>query len=108
MQRATAGFISAAAVAIAVVGLAFLVAPRACAGGLDLYVWCGGAALLVLLALPSPRTSAGQRWFGSFGHWVSWSLALAHGWPAFSPLTSASFVAWGISSVKAHGQDDGV
>ena len=52
MQRATARFISAAAIAIAVVGLAFLVAPRACAGGLDLYVWCGGAALLVLLAVP--------------------------------------------------------
>ena len=52
MHRTTAGFISAAAIAIAVVGLAFLVAPRACDGGLELYVWCGGTALLVLLALP--------------------------------------------------------
>ena len=52
MQRATIGFVSAGAIAIAVVGLAFLVAPRSCNGGLDLYVWCGGAALLALLALP--------------------------------------------------------
>jgi len=52
VHRATAGFISASAIAIAVVGLAFLVAPRACEGGLELYVWCGGTALLVLLALP--------------------------------------------------------
>jgi len=50
VRRATVGFVSAAA--IAVVGLAFLVAPRACHGGLELYVWCGGTALLVLLALP--------------------------------------------------------
>ena len=52
MHRTTVGFISAAAIAITVVGLAFLVAPRACDGGLELYVWCGGTALLVLLALP--------------------------------------------------------
>jgi hypothetical protein len=52
VQRATIGFVSAGAIAIAVVCLAFLVAPRACNGGFDLYVWCGGAALLALLALP--------------------------------------------------------
>jgi hypothetical protein len=52
VHRSIAGFLYAGAIAIAVVGLAFLVAPRACDGGLDLYVWCGGTALLVLLALP--------------------------------------------------------
>ena len=35
----------AAALALAVCGLAFAVAPRACSGGLGLYVWAGiGAA----------------------------------------------------------------
>ena len=52
VPRATAGFISAAVIAIAVVGLAFLFAPRACHGGFELYFWCGVAALVMLLALP--------------------------------------------------------
>ena len=52
MHRARAGFISAAVIAIVIIGLAFLVAPRACDGGFELYFWFGCAALLVLLALP--------------------------------------------------------
>jgi hypothetical protein len=52
VTRERAGFISAAGIATALVALAYLVAPRACAGGLELYTWCGGAALLLLLGLP--------------------------------------------------------
>ena len=52
MTRERATFISAAVIAIGLVALAYHVAPRACQGGLDLYVWCGGVALLFLLALP--------------------------------------------------------
>jgi hypothetical protein len=52
VSREYFAFISAAAVAIAVVALAFLVAPRSCNGGLELYFWCGVAALLLLLGLP--------------------------------------------------------
>jgi hypothetical protein len=52
LTRERAGFVSAAAIAIALVALAFAVAPRACEGGLELYTWCGGAALLLLLGLP--------------------------------------------------------
>jgi hypothetical protein len=32
--------------------LAYLVAPTACEGGLELYLWSGAAALLLLLGLP--------------------------------------------------------
>ena len=52
MLRPTAGFTGAAAIAITCVGLAFVVAPRACQGGFELYFWSGCVALLVLLALP--------------------------------------------------------
>jgi len=52
LTREHTACISAAAIATALVALAYLVAPRACEGGLELYVGCGGAALLVLLALP--------------------------------------------------------
>lgn len=52
MTRERIAFSFAAAVAIALVALAYLVAPRACEGGLELYIWCGGAALLLLVALP--------------------------------------------------------
>jgi hypothetical protein len=50
--RPTAGFISAAVIAVACVGLAFAVAPRACQGGFEVYFWSGCAALLLLCALP--------------------------------------------------------
>ena len=52
MAREPAAFIAAAVIAIALVVLAYLVAPRACDGGLELYFWCGGVALLLLLGLP--------------------------------------------------------
>ena len=52
MARESAAFIGAATIATALVGLAYLVAPRACQGGFELYTWCGGAALLLLLGLP--------------------------------------------------------
>jgi hypothetical protein len=52
VPRVPTAFISAAAIAIAVVALAYLVAPRSCQGGLELYTWCGAAALLLLAGLP--------------------------------------------------------
>jgi hypothetical protein len=50
--RESAGFIGAIVIAAGLVALAYLVAPRACQGGLEVYVWCGGAALLLLFGLP--------------------------------------------------------
>jgi hypothetical protein len=47
-----AAFIAAAAIATALVVLAFIAAPRACAGGFESYFWCGAAALLLLSGLP--------------------------------------------------------
>jgi len=52
VAREPAAFISAAAIAAALVALAYFVAPRACAGGLELYFRCGVAALLLLVGLP--------------------------------------------------------
>jgi hypothetical protein len=52
VTRGRAALIGAAAIAIALVALAYLVAPRSCQGGLEVYVWCGGAALLLLPGLP--------------------------------------------------------
>ena len=52
MAREPAAYISAAAIAIALVALAFVVAPRACAGGLEVYFWCGVAAVLLLALVP--------------------------------------------------------
>ena len=72
MQRARVGFISAAIIAIAVVGLAFLVAPHACEWGFGLYFWCGCVALLVLLALPFVAP-VGRSLVARF----SWSLGFA-------------------------------
>ena len=52
VAREPVAFIIAAGIAAALVALAYVVAPRACEGGLELYTWCGGAALLLLLGLP--------------------------------------------------------
>jgi hypothetical protein len=50
--REPAAFIGATAIVTALVVLAYLVSPRACQGGIELYTWCGGAALLLLFGLP--------------------------------------------------------
>ncbi len=42
----------AGAVCAVVFAVAFVAAPRSCEGGLSLYVWSGGAALVALAALP--------------------------------------------------------
>lgn len=52
MSRESVAFIGAAVIATATVALAYVVAPRACEGGLEVYIWCGGAALLLLVAMP--------------------------------------------------------
>jgi hypothetical protein len=43
---------TAAALCLAVFGLAFAVAPHACGGGIEVYFWSGVAATFILLALP--------------------------------------------------------
>jgi hypothetical protein len=43
----------AAVLVAALVGLAFVIAPRACRGGLQLYAWAGVGVVAVLLTLPS-------------------------------------------------------
>jgi hypothetical protein len=57
----------AASIGLVVFALAFVVAPRACEGGLDVYLWCGVAALAALLAL-------------SFVTHLSGSLLASFGW----------------------------
>ena len=52
MSRRTVGLIVAAGIGATVFALAFIVAPHACEGGFDLYVWCGIVALIALMALP--------------------------------------------------------
>ena len=52
MTRQRAGFIGAAAIATALVVLAFIVAPHSCKGGLELYFYVGCAAILLLFGLP--------------------------------------------------------
>ena len=52
MAHERAGFAGAGVIAIALVAFAFVVAPHSCTGGLELYAWCGGAALLSLSGLP--------------------------------------------------------
>jgi hypothetical protein len=52
VTRESVASIGAVAIAVALVALAYLVAPRACQGGLEIYVVCGGVALLVLSGLP--------------------------------------------------------
>ena len=43
---------AAAVVFVLLVSVAFVVAPRACEGGFEIYLQCGVAALIVLAALP--------------------------------------------------------
>ena len=51
-SRARTGWIVGAGIGAALMGLAFAVAPRACAGGLEIYGVAGLVALLALAALP--------------------------------------------------------
>lgn len=52
MTRERAAYASVAAIVAALVVLAFVVAPYACNGGLEIYFWCGAATLLLLFGLP--------------------------------------------------------
>jgi hypothetical protein len=47
-----APWLAVAGVSLAILALAFVVAPRACEGGLELYFWVGVLALVGLFALP--------------------------------------------------------
>ena len=48
----TFGLVAAIGIGAVVFGIAFVVAPYSCDGGLEFYFWFGVAALVVLLALP--------------------------------------------------------
>ena len=94
VSREPAAFIIAAAIATALVALAYLVAPRAC-GVAQLYTWCSGAALLLLLRPP----------FVALAHHFA-QVAFAFGFLVFRPArglpdcsrqTSVSFAGWGTS-----------
>lgn len=52
MSRRAIGLCIAAAIGAIVFASAFVLAPHACEGGFDLYVWSGLAALAALIALP--------------------------------------------------------
>jgi hypothetical protein len=52
VSRASQFIIAAAVVLLLLVSVAFLVAPRACEGGFEIYLQCGIVALIVLAALP--------------------------------------------------------
>ena len=52
MSRASHVVIAVAAVALSLLGIAFWIAPRSCEGGFEIYLLCGLAALVVMLALP--------------------------------------------------------
>lgn len=67
----------AASIGLVIFALAFIVAPHACEGGLDVYLWCGVAALAVLLALPFV-THMSSSLLGSFG-WAAGFLVLGFG-----------------------------
>jgi hypothetical protein len=52
VRRGSVALLGGAAIAVVLVALAYFLAPRSCQGGLEVYVWCGGAALLLLFGLP--------------------------------------------------------
>lgn len=71
MNRKAVGVSVAAAIGAVIFALAFILAPRACDGGFDLYVWSGIAMIVVLLALPFVA-HMGQSVLGSVG----WAFGL--------------------------------
>ena len=79
MPRAANAFVIAAVIAIACVGLAFAVAPRACQGGFEIYFWSGCVALLVLVALPF-ATRIGRSLPARFAWAVAFLLGGAAAW----------------------------
>ncbi|HJW10427.1 MAG TPA: hypothetical protein VJ598_01495 [Albitalea sp.] len=50
--RPGAGYFTAAGVALSMFALAFVISPKACEGGLELYFWSGVGALVLMAALP--------------------------------------------------------
>ena len=52
MIRVRTSIVIAGIAAIALVALAFVVAPHACKGGFEFYFWCGVVVLAFLLAVP--------------------------------------------------------
>jgi hypothetical protein len=70
-DRKAVGVSLAIAIVAGVFGAAFLFAPRACEGGLDLYFWSGVAALIMLAILPFVL-----RLGGSFLGSIGWAFGL--------------------------------
>ena len=52
IDRRTAGVCAVGAILAGVFASAFVLAPRACEGGLELYFWSGVAGLVALVILP--------------------------------------------------------
>ena len=52
MSRTSLCIVAATVVLLLLVSIAFIVAPRACEGGFEIYLQCGVVALIVLAALP--------------------------------------------------------
>lgn len=75
MQRPHPALVAAIILALALVALAFVAAPRSCGGGLELYFGAGVIALVVLAILPFvtrlgeslPRRAAWSAAFALFG-----------------------------------------
>lgn len=60
MNRRTIGLTVATGIGVFMFALAFVAAPHSCEWGLSTYVWCGVAALAVLVVLPfaTPMSSS--------------------------------------------------
>jgi len=71
-RRRAVGIAIATATLIAVFVSSFALAPRSCEGGLEIYFWCGVAAIVVLIELAF-IVPAGASFGGSLG----WAMAVA-------------------------------
>ena len=72
MNRRRIGLGAAAAIGVGMFVLAFVLGPRSCEGGLEMYFWCGIGALVMMLALPFIACMAGTLLAS-----MAWSLAFA-------------------------------
>ena len=66
-------------ICLALFGMAFVAAPSACDGGLEVYFWSGIGALVVLLALPFAFRSNGSA-IASTLWGIGFALCGALGW----------------------------
>jgi len=72
VSRKEADFACVAGISAALFALAFVIAPKSCDGGLEIYFWSGVAAVFVMLALPFAVRTGGSL-LACFG----WGLGFA-------------------------------